>query len=118
MGNACCSEGGNIAENELKNYESRPYNQEEPYHKGTARNDELLMAYSSVDKKKIVKIQSHYRGHATRKRINDGNSIINGTMNLYIAGNLINVHNMRIDEASEESAIYSGQMLKDNPAVK
>jgi hypothetical protein len=25
---------------------------------------------------------------------------------------------MRIDEASEESAIYSGQMLKDNPAVK
>jgi hypothetical protein len=29
-------------------------------------------------------------------------------MNLYKQGDLINVHNLRIDEASEESAIYSG----------
>ena len=34
-------------------------------------------------------------------------------MEQFKSGNLMNVHEMRIDENSEESAIYSGQMLKD-----
>lgn len=65
MGNACCSEGGQMAENELRGYDSRPYKQEEinNYRQG---DEEILMAYTSQDKKKIVKIQSNYRGHATR----------------------------------------------------
>ena len=30
----------------------------------------------------------------------------------------MNVHNMRVDDNSEESAIYSGQMLKDSQNIK
>ena len=30
----------------------------------------------------------------------------------------MNVHNMRLDQSSEESAIYSGQMLKDHQNIK
>jgi len=39
-------------------------------------------------------------------------------MKQYKSGNLMNVHNQNIDQGSEESAIYSGQMLKDSPNIK
>ena len=51
MGNACCSDGGHIADKELKNYTSKPKNHD-------ITNDNLLLAYTSGDQKKIVKIQS------------------------------------------------------------
>ena len=38
-----------------------------------AVDDNLLLAYTSGDQKKIVKIQSHFRGHNTRKRLKEGN---------------------------------------------
>ena len=80
--------------------------------------DKTLLAYTSTDQKKIVKIQSHYRGHNTRMRLNDGNDITDKQMEQYKSGNLMNVHNQNIDQGSEESAIYSGQMLKDSPNIK
>jgi hypothetical protein len=76
------------------------------------------MAYTSGDQKKIVKIQSHYRGHNTRMRLGEGNEIILNQLEQYKSGNLMNVHNQRIDQASEESAIYSGQILKNSQNVK
>jgi len=39
-------------------------------------------------------------------------------MDQYKSGNLLRVHNMRVDDNSEESAIYSGQMLRDSSNVK
>ena len=119
MGNACCSEGGNAAENELKGYESRPYTEKDlvTYHYN-ANQEELLLAYTSQDRQKIVKIQSNFRGHATRKRLAEGNSLINDKMKQYKAGDLINVHNLKMDEMSDESAIYSGQLLKGSHNIK
>ena len=75
---------------------------------GTTGEDQTLLAYTSGDQKKIVKIQSHYRGHNTRKRLNEGNEITDKQMEEYKSGNLMNVHNQNIDQGSEESAIYSG----------
>lgn len=43
------------------------------YHMDEQEEKNLLLAYTSGDQKKIVKIQSHFRGHATRKRLADGN---------------------------------------------
>jgi len=71
MGNACCSDGGHIIDKEFKNYSSKPKN-----HDQYAPNDEVLLAYTSGDQKKIVKIQSNFRGHTTRKKIEDDGQII------------------------------------------
>ena len=72
MGNSCCSEGGQTKQEELKNYESRPRLNQNPHMNDYPVNDDnVLMAYTSTDRKKIVKIQSTYRGHATRKRLDD-----------------------------------------------
>ena len=106
MGNSCCSEGGQTKHEELKNYESRPKLNQSPMNLEYGEQDQnILLAYTSTDKKKIVKIQSTYRGHATRKRIDDQSNFVN-------SNNLVNVHNMKISE-DEESAVYSGQMIKD-----
>jgi len=66
MGNACCSEhGGNSNEDEMKNYESRgrPVNQSLDDKRnidvdtfGQVDGEQLLLAYTSGDQKKIVKI--------------------------------------------------------------
>ena len=90
MGNACCSEhGGQSNEDEMKNYESRQgrpvkqshdgklgFGQQDEMYGAGAVDDNLLLAYTSGDQKKIVKIQSHFRGHNTRKRLKEGNQII------------------------------------------
>ena len=69
MGNACCSEhGGQSNDDEMKNYDSRqgrPVNQgadgkmqflaDGAYPQG-GLDDNLLLAYTSGDQKKIVKI--------------------------------------------------------------
>ena len=130
MGNAsCCSEGGHTLDTEYKSYHSnsRPVNQstekgfnvKQSFQKQYIEEDKnLLMAYTSGDQKKIVKIQSHYRGHNTRQRLDNGNQFIINQLDEYKSGNLMNVHNQRIDQASEESAVYSGQIMKNSQNVK
>ena len=120
MGNACCSEGGQTTETEYGAYQSnsRPVNQSTEKGFGVQQSiqrqtfgkedNNLLLAYTSGDQKKIVKIQSHFRGHNTRKRLAEGNQFIINQLEEYKSGNLMNVHNQRIDQQSEESAIYSG----------
>ena len=71
-----------------------------------------MLAYQSGGKN--TKIQHHLRGSQTRQRLQDGNDVIQQQMKEYNQGDLMNVHNMRLDQSSEESAIYSGQMLKDH----
>jgi len=102
MGNNCCSEGGQTRQEELKNYESRPRLNQQPNTSAYPVDDNVLFAYTSTDKKKIVKIQSTYRGHATRKRLDDQTK--------YDGANLVQVHNVKINE-DEDSAVYSGQMV-------
>lgn len=134
MGNACCSEnGGQSHDDEMKNYDSRhqgrPVNQSadgkmnfthlpDQNYPQNSLDDNLLLAYTSGDQKKIVKIQSHFRGHNTRKRLKEGNQIIISQLEQYKTGHLYNVVNMRVDDQSDDSAIYTGQMLKDSQNIK
>ena len=113
MGNACCSEsGGQSHDDEMKNYDSRqgrPVNQSadgklnygqygEQTYPHPSTDDNLLLAYTSGDQKKIVKIQSHFRGHNTRKRLKEGNQIILHQLEQYKSGQLYNVVNLRVED--------------------
>ena len=116
MGNACggmCSDGGQVMDNELKNYDSsKPFNQLDDKNLSDRYaqpiDESLLLAYTSGDKQKLVKIQSHYRGQDTKKRLDDGNEFIRMQLEQQQTGNLVNVHNFKIDDSQSESAIYSG----------
>lgn len=70
------------------------------------------MAYMSGDKQKFVEVE--YRGLDTKNRIQNGDNRIQQNMKAFQDGNLINVHNFRVEETNEDTAIYSGQMLKDS----
>lgn len=76
----------------------------------------LLLAYTSGDKQ--VNMMSDFQGDNTRKRLNQGNQIILDQIEQYKTGLLLNVDNMRIDEQSDESAIYCGNMLLNSQNVK
>jgi hypothetical protein len=63
----------------MKNYQSgrgRPITfegEQQTANKGYGESNDILLAYTSTDRKKFVKIQSNWRGYNTRKRIYEGN---------------------------------------------
>ena len=62
MGNSCCT-GGEL-KHELA-YNSRPKNQDQNAYDANpnlAHDDKILLAYSSNDRKQMVKIESNARG--------------------------------------------------------
>lgn len=68
MGNACCSEGGQITDKEISNYQSKPKNHEQFVK--NANNPNVLMAYMSGDQQRFV--ENDYRGLDTQQRIRNG----------------------------------------------
>ena len=120
MGNNCCSEvGGHTQELEYKSNDDLQRQSQKPYAQSLETHNEvkqidgavsfgkesifkddpnLLLAYTSGEQKKLVRLHNDFRGDQTRKNIEEGNQVMQESLDQYKSGNLMNVQEMRVDQ--------------------